>query len=39
MLERQFFIPEPEEFMAETPLTPALRAIKAERDKEIRKAV
>ena len=35
MLEKQYFIPEPEEFMAETPMTDALKAIKAERDKEI----
>lgn len=35
MLEKQYFIPEPEEFMAETPMTDALKAIKGERDKEI----
>ncbi len=35
MLEKQYFIPEPEEFQAEYPLTPALQKIKKERDREI----
>ncbi len=35
MLEKQYFIPEPEEFIAESPLTPALQKIKKERDNEI----
>ncbi len=35
MLEKQYFIPEPEEFIAESPLTPALQIIKKERDKEV----
>lgn len=39
MLEKQYFIPEPEEFIAETPLPEDLRAIKAERDKEIKRAL
>ncbi len=39
MLEKQYFIPEPEEFMAETPMTDALKAIKAERDREIRDVI
>ena len=32
MIEKQYFIPEPEEFIAEKPLTPALQAIKKKRD-------
>lgn len=36
MLEKQYFIPEPEEFIAEKPLTAEMRKIKAERDREIR---
>ncbi len=39
MLERQCFIPEPEEFIAEKPMTPAMQAIKAERDKEVRDVI
>ena len=39
MLEKQCFIPEPEEFIAEKPMTPAMQAIKAERDKEIRDVI
>ena len=35
MLEKQYFIPEPEEFIAESPLTKEMQAIKAQRDKEI----
>ena len=36
MLEKQYFIPEPEEFMAESPMTAEMRAIKKQRDEEIR---
>lgn len=39
MLERQNYIPEPEEFIAEKPLTPALQAIKKARDEEIRDVI
>ena len=39
MLEKQNFVPEPEEFIAEKPLTPALQEIKKERDKEIRDVI
>ncbi len=39
MLEKQYFIPEPEEFIAESPLTPALKKIKNERDEEIRRVI
>jgi 3-deoxy-7-phosphoheptulonate synthase len=35
MLERQYFIPEPEEFISELPMTAALNELKRERDKEI----
>ena len=35
MLTKQKYIPDPEAFIAETPLTPVLQAVKAERDKEI----
>lgn len=35
MLEKQNFIPEPEVFIAEKPLTPALKEMKIKRDKEI----
>lgn len=35
MLEKQQYIPGPEEFIAGSPLTPALREIKKQRDKEI----
>ena len=37
MLEKQNFIPEPEAFIAENPLTPALQKRKRERDEEIKK--
>ncbi len=36
MLEKQYFIPEPEEFIAEKPLPPELKKMKKERDEEIR---
>lgn len=36
MLEKQYFIPEPEEFIAESPMTAAHKKIKKERDEEIR---
>lgn len=39
MLEKQNFIPEPEEFMSETPMTEALKKIKRERDEEIRDVI
>ena len=39
MLKRQNYIPAPEEFIAENPLTPALQAIKEVRDKEIRDVI
>ena len=39
MLKKQNYIPEPEEFVAETPLTPALQAIKRQRDEEIRDVI
>ena len=39
MLEKQNFVPEPEEFIAEKPLTPALMEIKKERDEEIRNVI
>ena len=39
MLERQYFIPEPEEFIAETPMTAEQKAIKKERDEEIRAVI
>ena len=39
MLEKQYFIPEPEEFIAEIPLSSALKEIKKERDKEIRDTI
>ncbi len=39
MLEKQYFIPEPEEFISEKPLTAALKKIKATRDEEIRDAI
>ncbi len=35
MLEKQNFIPEPEEFISETPMTETLKKIKRERDEEI----
>ncbi|MBQ9728974.1 MAG: 3-deoxy-7-phosphoheptulonate synthase [Clostridia bacterium] len=39
MLEKQCFIPEPEEFIAESPLTPALKEIKKQRDEEVRDVI
>ena len=39
MLEKQYFIPEPEEFIAETPLTAEMKRIKQERDEEIRAVI
>ncbi len=39
MLERQYFIPEPEEFIAETPLTAEHKKIKKERDEEVRNVI
>ncbi|MBQ7948423.1 MAG: 3-deoxy-7-phosphoheptulonate synthase [Clostridia bacterium] len=39
MLEKQNYIPEPEEFIAEKPLTPTLKAIKKQRDEEIRDVI
>lgn len=39
MLEKQYFIPEPEEFIAETPLPEELKKVKAARDEEIRKVL
>jgi 3-deoxy-7-phosphoheptulonate synthase len=35
MLQKQYYIPEPEEFLAESPLTPELKKIKKQRDEEI----
>ena len=34
MLEKQYYIPEPEEFMAESPLSPELKEMKRRRDEE-----
>ena len=39
MLEKQNFIPEPEEFIAESPLSPALKKIKEKRDEEVRAVI
>ncbi len=39
MLERQYFIPEPEEFISETPMTAELKNIKKSRDEEIRAVI
>lgn len=39
MIEKQYFIPEPEEFMAESPMTAEMRAIKKQRDEEIRDVI
>ena len=39
MLEKQNYIPEPEEFIAEKPLTPALKEMKKARDEEIRNVI
>ena len=39
MLEKQYFIPEPEEFIAETPMTAEMKKIKKERDEEIKDVI
>ena len=39
MLEKQYFIPEPEEFIAETPMTAEMKRIKKVRDEEIRDVI
>ena len=39
MLEKQYFIPEPEEFIAQSPMTAELKAIKKVRDEEIRAVI
>lgn len=39
MLEKQYYIPEPEEFIAELPMTKEMKAIKAQRDEEIRNVI
>ena len=39
MMEKQYFIPEPEEFIAEKPLTAEMKKIKAARDAEIRDTI
>ncbi len=39
MLEKQYFIPEPEEFIAESPMTATHKKIKKERDEEIRAVI
>ena len=39
MLEKQYFIPEPEEFISESPMTAELKKIKKERDEEIRAVI
>lgn len=39
MLEKQYFIPEPEEFIAENPMTAEHKKIKKERDEEIRNVI
>ena len=39
MLEKQNFIPEPEEFIGETPMTAALKEMKKARDEEIRAVI
>ena len=39
MLEKQYFIPEPEEFIAETPMTAEMKKIKKERDAEIKDVI
>ena len=39
MLEKQNFIPEPEEFINETPMTAALKEIKKARDEEVRQVI
>ena len=39
MLEKQYFIPEPEEFISESPLSPEMKKIKQARDEEIRDVI
>lgn len=39
MLEKQYFISEPEEFIAESPLTAEMKEVKKHRDQEIRDAI
>ena len=39
MLEKQYYIPEPEEFMAENPLPENLREVKRRRDEEVRAVI
>ena len=39
MLEKQNFIPEPEEFIAETPMTAELKKLKEQRDSEVRDVI
>lgn len=39
MLEKQYYIPEPEEFMAESPLPESMKEIKKQRDEEIRQVI
>ena len=39
MLEKQYLIPEPEEFISEQPMTATLKAIKKARDEEIRDVI
>ncbi|MBR2024102.1 MAG: 3-deoxy-7-phosphoheptulonate synthase [Clostridia bacterium] len=39
MLEKQYFIPEPEEFISESPMTESLKKMKKERDEEIRAVI
>ena len=39
MLEKQNFIPEPEEFISETPMTATLKEIKKSRDEEVRQVI
>ena len=39
MLEKQYFIPEPEEFIAEAPMTAEHKKIKKSRDEEIRAVI
>ena len=39
MLEKQCYIPEPEEFIAETPLSEPLKKLKKKRDEEVKAVV
>ena len=39
MLEKQYFIPEPEEFIAENPMTAEHKKIKKERDEEVKNVI